>query len=61
LLKSQDLYKMPAYPPPPVNTIDWSDIGFRVREGICFEFLMVTPRHRQLHTEIVPSLHGPGA
>ncbi|EKD17293.1 uncharacterized protein L3040_008936 [Drepanopeziza brunnea f. sp. 'multigermtubi'] len=21
-----------AFPPPPVNTIDWSDIGFRVRE-----------------------------
>lgn len=22
----------PSFPPPPVNTIDWSDIGFRVRE-----------------------------
>lgn len=26
-----------SFPPPPVNTIDWSDIGFRVREGNCFE------------------------
>lgn len=24
---------MAAFPPPPVNTIDWNDIGFRVREG----------------------------
>ncbi|KAK5123872.1 hypothetical protein LTR85_002068 [Meristemomyces frigidus] len=22
-----------SFPPPPVNTIDWNDIGFRVREG----------------------------
>ncbi|CAG9953464.1 unnamed protein product [Clonostachys rosea f. rosea IK726] len=24
---------MPAFPPPPVNTIDWSNVGFQVREG----------------------------
>ncbi|KAI6777882.1 putative branched-chain-amino-acid aminotransferase-like protein [Emericellopsis cladophorae] len=23
---------MPAFPPPPVNTIDWSNVGFKVRE-----------------------------
>ncbi|KXT06276.1 hypothetical protein AC578_9107 [Pseudocercospora eumusae] len=23
-----------TFPPPPVNTIDWSDIGFKVREGL---------------------------
>ncbi|KAI7646086.1 hypothetical protein KC318_g19581, partial [Hortaea werneckii] len=22
----------PTFPPPPVNTIDWNDIGFKVRE-----------------------------
>ncbi len=24
---------MASFPPPPVNTIDWSNVGFRVREG----------------------------
>jgi branched-chain amino acid aminotransferase len=24
---------MVAFPPPPVNTIDWSNVGFKVREG----------------------------
>jgi len=24
---------MAPFPPPPVNTIDWSNVGFRVREG----------------------------
>ncbi|KAF4445909.1 hypothetical protein F53441_10380 [Fusarium austroafricanum] len=24
---------MAAFPPPPVNTIDWSNVGFKVREG----------------------------
>jgi hypothetical protein len=24
---------MTAFPPPPVNTIDWSNVGFKVREG----------------------------
>lgn len=27
---------MAPFPPPPVNTIDWSDVGFRVREGTSF-------------------------
>lgn len=25
---------MASFPPPPVNTIDWSNVGFRVREGM---------------------------
>uniref|UniRef100_A0A0B7KJM8 Branched-chain amino acid aminotransferase n=1 Tax=Bionectria ochroleuca TaxID=29856 RepID=A0A0B7KJM8_BIOOC len=24
---------MPAFPPPPVNTIDWSNVGFQLRRG----------------------------
>lgn len=24
---------MANFPPPPVNTIDWSNVGFKVREG----------------------------
>ena len=24
---------MAPFPPPPVNTIDWSNVGFRIREG----------------------------
>lgn len=24
---------MAAFPPPPVNTIDWANVGFKVREG----------------------------
>lgn len=24
---------MATFPPPPVNTIDWSNVGFKVREG----------------------------
>lgn len=24
---------MPSFPPPPTNTIDWANIGFRMREG----------------------------
>lgn len=27
---------MAPFPPPPVNTIDWSNVGFRVREGDYF-------------------------
>ncbi len=23
------------FPPPPVSTIDWANVGFRVREGEC--------------------------
>ena len=30
---SSDTHKMAAFPPPPVNTIDWSNVGFKVREG----------------------------
>ena len=25
---------MSRFPPPPVSTIDWSNVGFRVREGM---------------------------
>jgi len=28
------LNAMATFPPPPVNTIDWSNVGFRVREGV---------------------------
>jgi hypothetical protein len=24
---------MAPFPPPPVTTIDWSNVGFRIREG----------------------------
>jgi len=24
---------MASFPPPPVNTIDWNNVGFKVREG----------------------------
>lgn len=24
---------MASFPPPPVNTIDWSNVGFKIREG----------------------------
>lgn len=24
---------MPSFPPPPSNTLDWANIGFRMREG----------------------------
>ena len=35
---------MATFPPPPVNTIDWSNVGFRVREGefLLFVFLFLS-------------------
>lgn len=30
---------MGAFPPPPVNTIDWSNVGFKVREGRLLSFV----------------------
>jgi hypothetical protein len=27
---------MAEFPPPPVNTIDWSNVGFKIREGMDF-------------------------
>lgn len=35
-----------TFPPPPVNTIDWSDIGFKVREG---KSTRQSPRHFPPH------------
>ncbi|TVY41107.1 putative branched-chain-amino-acid aminotransferase [Lachnellula occidentalis] len=38
-----------SFPPSPVNTINWDDIGFKVREGTCIS----SPRHLALyHTNI---------
>lgn len=34
-----------VFPPPPVNTIDWSNVGFKVREGIS---LMPLPQSTHL-------------
>jgi hypothetical protein len=32
---------MGAFPPPPVNTIDWSNVGFKIREGEMMALLSV--------------------
>lgn len=31
--RKQILSIMPSFPPPPSNTLDWANIGFRMREG----------------------------
>ena len=41
-----------VFPPPPVNTIDWSNIGFKVREGT------VQPRPPQPTSRLTSSVNG---
>ncbi|KAK9773940.1 putative Aminotransferase [Seiridium cardinale] len=42
---------MAPFPPPPVNTIDWSNVGFRVREGPMQEYCTYSDAQVNGHIE----------
>lgn len=46
-----------TFPPPPVNTIDWSDIGFKFREGNIGSLLSIPPfTCLQIYKSIHPTI-----